>query len=476
MIYPVKNWKSGFTLIEIIVGLAIMGILSTVVFSIFSFSNNLFLNSNKQHNVQNDVRSGIDIISKKLRYVTDLTIMDVGTSEAQIASHQPYNYIYVKDSTIKMAIYNKTTQLHSTQTIAGVSGIISDAGTSFTKVGESTLGIALAGADGTKDYQASSNIALKNFAILKPTQTIQGTSGPAVRYSENIPSITVVPYTDLVNFEKNMFNIVGPNAGINFGTNNTFNPNGSILMQGTDLTLNGLGNNLNGNIAIKADTLNLGSGQTGTSNGETIFDVKKLTGSLASYNSTFFVHADIFASKPNNANNWNKIEDYNKTFWRYLFAKQGDGNTIPMTVRSLKNDINFTDKSINPTLDISKIHYFSGNSSNKITDSKLPDYKGNISSVANVKSGSYEYIICHGPMIINTTDPNNGTFNFKGIIYCDDIVTFNDMSANFSGIIIAKGLNALNVIGSQNHNWNVSFNNNANSLTEINEILKKITK
>ena len=192
MIYPVSNKKGGFTLIEIIVGLAIMGILSTVVFSLFSFSNNFFFSSNKQHNVQNDVRSGIDIISRKLRFATELKIIDVDTSEAEIASHQSYNYIYVKDHTIKMAIYNNSTHLHSIQTL-GVSGVISDTDNIFNKVDDSTLGIDILGVEGMKNYQASTNIALKNFAILKTTPVIQGTSGLAVRYNENISSITIEP-------------------------------------------------------------------------------------------------------------------------------------------------------------------------------------------------------------------------------------------------------------------------------------------
>ena len=375
---------------------------------------------------------------------------------------------------IKMAIYNNSTHLHSIQTL-GVSGVISDTDNIFNKVDDSTLGIDISGVDGTKNYQASTNIALKNFAILKPTPVIQGASGPAVRYNENIPSITIESYTDLVNFEKNMFSIVGSNAGINFSTNNTFNPEGSILMQGTNLTLNGLGNNINGNIAIKADTLNLGSGQTGTSNGEAVFDVKVLTGSLASYNSTFYVYHDIFASKPSNANNWNRIENYNGTFWSYLFAKQGDGSTMPMTIRTLKDNINLGDTSINPTPELnSKIHYFNGSSVNEIKDNHLPDYKGVMSSVINVNSGNYEYIICHGPLKIDTTDPNNGSFNFKGIIYCDDVVTFNDMSSQFNGIIIAKGLKALNVIGNQNHNWNIKYMYDS-EITKINTVIGNIT-
>ena len=281
--------------------------------------------------------------------------------------------------------------------------------------------------------------------------------------------------TDLVNIEKNMFNIVCSNAGINFSTNNTFNPEGSILMQGTNLTLNGLGNNINGNIAIKADTLNLGSGQTGTSNGEAVFDVKVLTGSLASYNSTFYVYHDIFASKPSNANNWNRIENYNGTFWSYLFAKQGDGSTMPMTIRTLKDNINLGDTSINPTPELnSKIHYFNGSSVNEIKDNHLPDYKGVMSSVINVNSGNYEYIICHGPLKIDTTDPNNGSFNFKGIIYCDDVVTFNDMSSQFNGIIIAKGLKAFNVIGNQNHNWNIKYMYDS-EITKFNTVIGNIT-
>ncbi|MBX4258762.1 prepilin-type N-terminal cleavage/methylation domain-containing protein [Clostridium estertheticum] len=449
--------KKGFSLIEIIVAIAILGIVMVMVGNYFTSTlktnsheqtiNELQLDGRKVLNsITQDIRSASIILPAKSGCIMSLkngtqTIdykHDSGTYtlfRAGIVISRNIKSIIItpKDTTNNIYNINITTQKKNT----------------------------------SETYNIVSSVSKNNVAvtIIMPDPPIENKS-----------------YDDLTNFEKNMFSIVGPNAGINFGTNNVFNPynnnnngNPSILMQGTDLTLNGLGNNINANIAIKADTLNLGSGQTGTSTGETVLDVKKLTGSLASYNSTFYVYHDIFASKPNNANNWNPIEMYKGTFWSYLFEKQGEGSTIPMTVRLLTNNIDFTDKSINPALDISNIHYFRGISTNKITDNKLPNYNGIVSTVANVNNGNYEYIICHGPLLINTTDPNNGSFDFKGIIYCDDVVTFNDMSSKFDGIIISKGFKAVNVIGSQNHNWNVSYNNNANNLTGFNQIIRKVT-
>lgn len=468
MVIPKCKKYNGFTLIEIIVTMAILTIVCTTIFSMFSYNTNVFKNSTSQSNVQSNARIAMDYITKETRYATDLSIIPVATCKNDISNkilynNKNYSYIYVENGSINQAIYNGSQ--YTTKTILSSN---SNNGNYFTKIDNSTLGINVTCNDGKKTFSLASNAILSNFVLITPAPTLSGSSDIAIRYITTMKPIAL--YTDLVNFEKNMLSIVGTNAGISFGTNNTFNPNGSILMQGTDLTLNGLGNNLNGNIAIKADTLNLGSGQTGTSNGETIFDVKKLTGSFASYNSTFYVYHDILVPKPQNANSWNAIESYNGTFWSYLFAKQGDGITIPMSVRTLKNNINFTDAATNPATELNpKIHYFSGNTVNEIKDNHLPNYNGNMSAAANVNSSNYEYIICHGPLKIDTTDPNNGSFNFKGIIYCDDIVTFNDMSSSFKGIIISRGLKALNVIGTQNHNWNIEYNKTEDSVGDINK-------
>ena len=252
-------------------------------------------------------------------------------------------------------------------------------------------------------------------------------------------------------------------------------------MKGDNLSLNGMRGNLNGNILIKANHLNLGSGALNFNGKESVFDVNDLTGTPGTCNSKLYLYAQ-FVNKYNNSNNIN-IYKNNGTIWNGFFKDQPDaeGYTINLAVRQLVNtNIDFKDVSINPTLDINKIHYFSGTSSNIITDNKLPNYKGDICS-ADTYKGGYEYIICHGPLLINTTDKNNGKFNFTGIIYCDNVVTFNDLDSNFNGIIIAAGMNALNVIGTQTHNWNVTFNNNSgntNGITEIqvfNAILSKIT-
>ena len=474
---------NGFTLIEIIVTIAILAIVCTATFSMFSYNTNVFQGSTSQFNVQSSARIAMDNITKDTKYATELTITTVNTCKNDITNktaydNKNYNYIYVENGSIKQAIYSNSQ--YTTKTILSS---ISSNGTNFTRIDGTTLGINIVCNDGKKTFTLNSNVVLSNFVLLASTPTIivtPDTTNFAIRYitTEQV-AVTTTPYTDLANFEKNMFSIVGPSAGITFGTNNVLNPQGSssILMQGKDLTLNGLGNNISGNIAIKADTLNLGSGQTGTaSGGEAVFDVNKLTGSLASYNSNFYLNHNILLPKPQGANNWSAIESYRGKLWSYLFANVGDSSTVYMTVRTLKNNIDFTDKSINPTVDISKIHYITGTSPNIITDNKLPNYKGVMSSVANVNSGSYEYIICHGPLTINTTDRNNGKFNFTGIIYCDDVVTFNDMGSDtFSGIIISKGLKALNVIGSQTHNWNISYNNNSNNLSEINGIINNIT-
>ena len=180
--------KRGFTLIETIISMAILGSVITFIYSFFLFENKIFASSNKQYNIQSDVRLGIDYITKEVRYATDLMIMPVATCESEILSNKPYSYIYVKNGSVHLAIYNSTTNTYRNTTIARV---ISNTGTAFSRVNDYTLSITLAGVNGTNNYLVHSSIVLNNFAFINPTQVIQGVSDLAIRYSST-PATSVV--------------------------------------------------------------------------------------------------------------------------------------------------------------------------------------------------------------------------------------------------------------------------------------------
>lgn len=469
--------KAGFTLIELIVTIGILGIVLTMAFSMGAFGNISFNNGSSKAGVQSNIRLAANYITKELRYSSNANILTTLPATDDLIEN--YKYIYVENGILKQYDnVNGTNKGKITNIVGDTSNRISLLNFEITK--SKTVYFNVEGAFNNQILKLDSTVLLLN--IDGHPYLVSG-NGAVISYTTESTTVTIpseeTPYVDdLVEFEKNMINIVDPTADISF-SNVAFNPdsNSNVLIQSKTLIFSNSGNNIKGNIFIQADTLNWGN--TATSSGyDAVLDVKNFVGSPNGLNTNNYGPNSF--NKPSwngvQTQNWHKISEYPAIgYWKYMF--NDIGNVKNMTVRSLKDNINFKDTSVNPNDSLnSKIHYFSGNSLNKITDNKLPDYKGDISSVANVNSGNYEYIICHGPLTINTTDKNNGYFNFKGIIYCDDVVNFNDLNSQFSGIIIAKGLIVSNVIGNQAHNWNIKYQKYDSEVNWFNTILGKITR
>ncbi|MCJ7688633.1 MAG: Ig-like domain-containing protein, partial [Clostridiaceae bacterium] len=188
MLVPRYRKYNGFTLIEIIVTIAILSIVCTAIFSLFSYNVNVFKSSTSQSNAQSNARIAMDYITRETKYTTDLTIISVATCKNDISNktvynNEHYNYIYVNNGVINQAIYNTATSQYTTKTILSS---ISSNGTPFTKIDNSTLGINIVGKDGTKTFTIASSIALINFALINPTPTLQGGPDFAIRYSAPI--------------------------------------------------------------------------------------------------------------------------------------------------------------------------------------------------------------------------------------------------------------------------------------------------
>lgn len=180
MSYDRLRNNKGFTLIEVILTLAIFVIFIIAVTSVFNFELNTFFGSSRQYNIQSDIRIASDSVKEKVRYATTLTIMSVSESEGEIASSEPYNYIYVKDEVLYFAIFDSSANTHNIKTISG----IYEAESVFSKVGDDTLRITLSAMEDSNIYKLSSDILLKNFGIKKPKEVINGTSDLAIRFND----------------------------------------------------------------------------------------------------------------------------------------------------------------------------------------------------------------------------------------------------------------------------------------------------
>lgn len=468
-------FNSGFTLIELIVTIGIMGIVLTMAFSIGDFGNKSFNNGSAKSDVQSNTRLASNYITKELRYSSNAKILPALPATQDLIEN--YKYIYVDgDGILKQ--YDNVNGINKGK----ITNIVGDTLNNITNTlvfqiqNTKTVDFSIQETLKNQNFKLNSTILLLN----RGNNILVNNTGPVISYS-NVPIITATSYNDLENFEKNVFSIVDPSAQFRF-TNTTLEvisklQISNILMQGSSLSLNGLGNNISGSIAIKAANLDLGSRQIAFNGKETVFDVNILTGSPNGSNTKFYANGDALQKNTN----WNNINTYGVGGdYSYLFTPTGSSNMKVMTVRPLNDNIVFSDI-LNEDL-YKKIHYFNHDSQRKITDNKLPDYKGEISTNAYDSSKqSYEYIICDGDLTIDTSYDNGGNpkvqnLAFKGLIYCDGVVNINDVAMDFSGIIIAKGLN---VTAKQHRNLSAQFDdntiNNGSGLTEINEVIKKIT-
>jgi len=85
-------------LIELIIVIAILGLVLTAAFSMFGFVNKVLIKGEDQASVQQGVRMASMYISNEVRTAKDVTILDALPDAASMGL---YNYIYVDGSTIK---------------------------------------------------------------------------------------------------------------------------------------------------------------------------------------------------------------------------------------------------------------------------------------------------------------------------------------------------------------------------------------
>jgi len=93
-----RNGK-GVTLVELLLALALISIVITAAFSIFSFGNKTFRGGNTQSNLQADVRFAIEALTNDVRYPTDLDIL-----QAHDLDDSHVAYLLTKDNGIYINI------------------------------------------------------------------------------------------------------------------------------------------------------------------------------------------------------------------------------------------------------------------------------------------------------------------------------------------------------------------------------------
>lgn len=93
--------RSGLTIIELLVAIAIFSVILGAIYSLFGFGNKMFSNGVKQYDIQSSSRLAVDYITQQLRYAEKIEVKDEGFIVPQQNIIDPYeNYIYIEEESI----------------------------------------------------------------------------------------------------------------------------------------------------------------------------------------------------------------------------------------------------------------------------------------------------------------------------------------------------------------------------------------
>lgn len=164
------NNKHGITLIELLVALALVGLVLSICFSIFFFSNKTFSKGEDQSAIQSDFRLAADFVKSEMRNSEEVEIVTLD----QIPNiDNGYKYLYVEDNTLK---YKATASGFSP--ISKTSQIIDSVNPNFSIIEENGkyLLTILFLDNSVQSYQVEAKVLFKNLLYANLS------SGYAIKY------------------------------------------------------------------------------------------------------------------------------------------------------------------------------------------------------------------------------------------------------------------------------------------------------
>lgn len=169
------NNRKGFTLIELIIAILILGVVMTAIYTFFMFGNKMSVKGNEQYTIQSDARLDINQIISDVTYATEVTLLSTAPTASEKAS-SVYSYIYIENGKITRSIYNSATGIRTEKTLIGTRYSSTDS--HFSKVTGSTdsIKIQLSSQYNDQTYTVDSVIKLPNFSLQSPVGTVQGSA------------------------------------------------------------------------------------------------------------------------------------------------------------------------------------------------------------------------------------------------------------------------------------------------------------
>lgn len=175
MMRTIGRNKSGFTLIEIIITMAIVGIFLAGVFSFFQYNLNIFNLGKDQSNVQSNIRAVSTTITEQVRYAaevkiltaTELNVVLANTIEAYV------NYVYYDAGHIHILNRSK----HSQYFVGDGGGIEFSASSSG-----NVLDFIVTGSENNRQYHYDAEVKPLNLGYRNKTINILGSSQQAIMF------------------------------------------------------------------------------------------------------------------------------------------------------------------------------------------------------------------------------------------------------------------------------------------------------
>lgn len=91
--------KKGFTLVEMMAVIAILGIFSTLIFSLFSSSTSMLVMAENDNVIQNESRNIIDVLEEDIRYGSKIAPGPTGSANVLALTRDGRRYVYKIEGT-----------------------------------------------------------------------------------------------------------------------------------------------------------------------------------------------------------------------------------------------------------------------------------------------------------------------------------------------------------------------------------------
>lgn len=179
----VKHAKTGVTLIELIVAIAVFTIVLTVTFLLFSFGNRTFSSGDTRYDIQTSLRSAVNYVTEQVRYSTDIEIINSGSVPDQSLVPQYINYLYYDNATNSIIHLNK--YFIKSIPVVNVSGT-NTGSINFNSVSPyNTIDFNIYAKKKLQEYNINGNLELLNIKLGTAKKVI-GTSTPPAAQTGSI--------------------------------------------------------------------------------------------------------------------------------------------------------------------------------------------------------------------------------------------------------------------------------------------------